>query len=217
MEYFNITKVHNEFNGCTNLAKLGFSKVVENLYNGSNSSNCMVIANTSSIKSIPTYNFIGKIVGTSRCVYFQRSRTTYMFLPRASGEGGNGQANITDTRGFWDFGALIKNISSPNYGCPTSIVLRCPNVVTGTLATGSYKPTYIYVPSNLLDAYKACTNPNWAAISSRIYAIGGERWQTLFASTSNPASEYADIEYYAPELYDEYVEGYEESKVTANE
>ena len=216
LKYFTkFISVTNNFKNCTNLQSIGFDNVLYNQYLASNSSNSQVLSGCTKLKSIPTYNFIGtrQTSTTYGAMYFYDAYLNALLLPRASGANGNGFANLSSMHGmFVDFGPLIKRASQGNYTTPGTVVLRCPNIVSGNLYNYNIK---IYVPSDLLADYKADTN--WSKAASRIYAIGGTEWQTLFASTSNPAAEYADIEYYAPELYDEYVEGYEESKATANE
>lgn len=216
LKYFTkFISVTNNFKNCTNLQSIGFDNVLYNQYLASNSSNSQVIYGCTKLKSIPTYNFIGtnNSSTTYGALYFYDAYLNALLLPRASGAKGNGFAHTSSAHSmFIDFGALIKKAQQGNYTAPGTVVFRYPGIVGGNYYNLNIK---IFVPSELVDNYKSDTN--WSKAASRIYAIGGTEWQTLFASTSNPASEYADIEYYAPELYDEYVEGYEESKATANE
>ncbi len=143
----------------------------------------------------------------------------YLLLPRFSGLNGNGNVSLYRSGGnkFVDFGALVDYVGHVWYNNLQCLVLRRHQMVTTD--SGGYKVDKLFVPSNLVDEYKADANwQTWMKKTNDVYqvfAIGGAEWQEQFASTSNPASEYADVEYYAPELYDEYVEGYEESKATA--
>jgi len=215
LKYFvNFITVTNDFKNCTNLQSLGFDNVLYNQYLATNSSNSQVIYGCTKLKRITTYNFIGTNQSSTSTgtMYFFEAHLNALLLPRASGAKGNGFAYTSGAHSmFIDFGALIKKAQQGSYTTPSTVVFRYPGIVGGNYYNYNIK---IFVPSELVDDYKSDTN--WSKAASRIYAIGGTEWQTLFASTSNPASEYADIEYYSPELYDEYVEGYEESKAAAN-
>lgn len=67
-------------------------------------------------------------------------------------------------------------------------VLRPNQMITnGDNGTFNFNPKRIYVPSSVLEEYKA--NSIWSTWSSKIFAIGGAEWITQFGSSD----EYADL------------------------
>ena len=202
------------FRSCNNLEKLGTDNI---LYE--NGASFGSITGTTKLKRLATYKLIGK-TANSTWDCFTNLTIPYLLLPRCSGGAGNGNVSIYRCGGnkLIDFGALVDYVGPVWYNNISCLVLRHPTMAT-TGKSSSYKVNKLYVPSNLVEEYKADANwQTWMQKTNNVYqvfAIGGTEWQEMFSSTSDPSSEYADVEYYAPELYNEYVEGYEESKAAA--
>lgn len=209
----------NGFQDCSNLETLGTKNIL--YYDRGARGDSFGYSNCKKIDHLTTYNFIGQANGSANTGAFQNMSLRYLLLPRFSGLRGNGYVSLNYSAGnkFMDFGALIKTMYRAWYNIPQCVVLRSPIKVSMEGGNGN-DIQKLYVPSNLVSEYLADTawqqNVRKVGDVYQVFAIGGDEWQEQFASTSNPASEYADVEYYAPELYDEYVEGYEESKATAN-
>ena len=211
--------IDNGFTDCSNLETLGTKNILYN--DGHQNGRSFGYANCKKIDHLTTYNFIGQATGSTNSGAFPYMKLRFLLLPRFSGLKGNGYVTLyhSASNKFMDFGALVKTISAAWHDNPQCVVLRSP--IKASMEGGNgYAIQKLYVPSNLVSEYLADTawqgNVNKVNGVPKIYAIGGTEWQEQFATTSNPAAEYADVEYYAPELYDEYVEGYEESKATAN-
>lgn len=205
----------NDFNGCSNLERVDTRNIMyQYAYTSQPFAKCY------NLKRIVTYNYKGLNSSHSSNVYcFIDTGLPYIFVPRARGANahtssytGNININSMARVTVLDIGHLVKSANS-NYSSPKIMILRRENgVVTGNKNWSGLN--YLFVPSALVDSYKA--HSSYSGVVSKIYAIGGTQWQTVFSSADNPSSEYADIEIYAPEFYNEYVAGYEESKAAAN-
>ena len=98
----------------------------------------------------------------------------------------------------WSLGSprlmdLGKNLASLNITYITLSVLVCRAVTPPSFsrnASNTKINSYIFVPADSVDAYKAATN--WSDYASKIYAIGGTEWTTQFGS----ADEWADYDMY---------------------
>lgn len=66
----------------------------------------------------------------------------------------------------------------------------------------------VFVREDMVEAFQAHSYWN----KDTIAPIGGNEWVTAFGSTS----EYANVQYYAPDMYEWYVEEYEKAKAAAN-
>lgn len=204
----------NTFTYCSNLEEIDIVNVQYQAHNGNTLNQC------TKIKKLITYQYLGlKGSSSSATMYFTDTDLEYLLLPRALGQtGGSRSAQLQSYNNceFIDIGALINAVYNlGRYSAAKYVVLRHPSVVT-CYSWHTYKRrSKVFVPANLLEQYKVANV--WKSYPQDIFAIGGTEWQEMFSSTSDPSSEYADIEYYAPELYNEYVEGYEESKTAALE
>lgn len=100
------------------------------------------------------------------------------------------------------------------------MIMRAPSVVPLTRSFGSNGGTAIrnssygriFVPASLVSDYQS--HDYWGVICN-VAAIGGTEWQSYFEDAEHPSSEYANVEVYAPELYDSYYEEYEKAKAAS--
>ena len=129
---------------------------------------------------------------------------SYVLLPSlktaANGVFRNGNPSCLDvgyyTGSFYDFMALI----NPKY-----IIIRGKTV--NSLGRAISKGT-VFVREDMVASFQADTYWN----KDTIAPIGGSAWVAAFGSES----EYANVQYYAPDMYEWYVEEYEKAKATAN-
>ena len=86
------------------------------------------------------------------------------------------------------------------------IIIR--NKTVNTLSSRSLSAGTVFVREDMVEAFQAHSYWN----KDTIAPIGGNEWVTAFGSTS----EYANVQYYAPDMYEWYVEEYEKAKAAAN-
>ena len=86
-----------------------------------------------------------------------------------------------------DFGPNTTSIRG-NYLAPSIIV--CRSEEPPTLIIAPTVSLYIFVPSNSVTIYKEASV--WSDLGTKIKAIGGEEWVTVFGSSD----EYADYDLY---------------------
>ena len=161
------------------------------------------------------YKFYGgKVFTVKGDNAFQSSNLTYVLLPRFT------SSTTWIFRGsslrHADLGWITAFNSIINYHEFTdtegwTMVLRSNNPlsVTKTLEDGT-----IFVPESLINNYAKQQN----VVNSRgllIAPIGGTEWQAAFAAATDPTSEYANVEVYCPEWYDEYMVDYAAAKASA--
>lgn len=86
------------------------------------------------------------------------------------------------------------------------IIIR--NKTVNALNRSSVSGGTVFVRGDMVEAFQA--HSYWS--KETIASIGGNEWVTAFGSTS----EYANVQYYAPDMYEWYVEEYEKAKAAAN-
>ena len=153
--------------------------------------------NCQALSKLVLSSYIGELgysgsINTARSMFLRCYDLKRLILPKVSNyyklSDGSGPSSFT----LIDFG-MISNIGSDNaqatrYGITTStaIIIRSTSVPTvGTNLRNTMRK--VYVPTDLVDAYKA--DATWSAASAYIFAIGGEEWVEQFGGSN----EYANL------------------------
>ena len=107
-----------------------------------------------------------------------------------------------------DFGYYTGSVVSPlAYAEKTKYIIirgKTVNNLTGRSISGGT----VFVREDMVESFQA--NSYWS--KDTIAPIGGSLWVTAFGFSS----EYANVQYYAPDMYEWYVEEYEKAKAATN-
>gem|GEM_PF-4984415 len=107
-----------------------------------------------------------------------------------------------------DFGYYTGSVDSPLAYAEKTKYIIIRNKTVNTLSSRSISAGTVFVREDMVEAFQAHSYWN----KDTIAPIGGNEWVTAFGSTS----EYANVQYYAPDMYEWYVEEYEKAKAAAN-
>ena len=108
-----------------------------------------------------------------------------------------------------DFGYCTSSLNSVlNYSSTSIYILRGYSIpYLARNISGAFN-ALVFVQPSMVASFQE--HEYWGL--ETIAAIGGQEWQDAFSDAANPASEYANVEVYAPDMYDWYVEEYEKAK-----